>query len=175
VQSAIRSALGIVTIVTIVAIVHGTVAPRTAAAQAAKPTACAFVDTAALLRLTGKQDLFGGPQAMPRDEVPPSHASGCHYLGVMFFLDTAITPESFARVRRGLEARGFFKVQSISGVGDEAYYMWDPKPGNFNAAGVVFRSGSQRVTIAENTPSDSVETMKRLLLEIAKTAAPRAK
>ena len=112
---------------------------------------------------------------MPRDEVPPQHASGCHYVGVMFFLDTAITPESFARVRRGLETRGFFKVQSISGVGDEAYYMWDPKPGNFQAVGVVFRSGSKRVTVAENTPSDSIETMKSLLLSIAKTAAPRVK
>ena len=53
--------------------------------------------------------------------------------------------------------------------------MWDPKPGNNNAVGVVFRSGSKRVTIAENTPSDSVETMKTLLLSIAKTAAPRAR
>lgn len=168
----IRYALGIVAIVTIV---HGTVATSTAAGQAAKPDACAFVDAAALLRLTGEKDLFGGPQAMPRDEVPPNHASGCHFLGIMFFLDTAITPESFARVRRGLETRGFFKVQSISGVGDEAYSMWDPKPGNYSAVGVVFRSGTRRVTIAENTPSDSVETMKKLLLSIAKTAAPRGK
>ena len=165
---AIRNTLGIVTIVTIV---DGTVAPRTAAGQPAKPDACAFVDAAELRRLTGKKDLFGGPQVMPRDEVPPPHASGCHYVGILFFLDTAITPESFTRVRRGLETRGFFKVQSISGVGDEAYYMWDPKPGNFQAVGVVFRSGSKRVTIAENTPSDSVETMKKLLLSIAKTAA----
>jgi hypothetical protein len=67
VQPAIRYALGIVAIVTIV---HGTVAPRTAAAQAAKPDACAFVDAAALLRLTEKKDLFGGPQVMPPDEVP---------------------------------------------------------------------------------------------------------
>ena len=171
-QSAIRHALGMVTIA---AVVHVGVAPRAAAAQAAKPDACAFVDAAAMVGLTGKKDLFGGPQVMPREEVPPSHAGGCHYLGVMFFLDTAITPESFARVRRGLETRGFFKVQSISGVGDEAYYMWDPKPGNNNAVGVVFRSGSKRVTIAENTPSDSVETMKTLLLSIAKTAAPRAR
>ena len=171
-QPAIRHRLGIVIIVTIA---HVTVAPRTAAAQAAKPNACAFVDPAALLRLTGEKDLFGGPQVMPPDEVPPPHASGCHYLGIMFFLDTAITPESFTRVRRGLETRGSFKVQSISGVGDEAYYMWDPKPGNFQAIGVVFRSASKRVTIAENTPSDSVETMKKLLLSIAKTAAPRAK
>ena len=171
-QPTIRHTLGLVTIVTIA---YGTVAPRTAAGQAAKPDACAFVDADELRRLTGKKDLFGGPQVMPRDEVPPPHASGCHYVGIMFFLDTAMTPESFTRVRRGLETRGFFKVQSISGVGDEAYYMWDPKPGNFQAVGVVFRSGSKRVTIAENTPSDSVEMMKKLLLSIAKTAAPRAK
>ena len=169
---AIRHTLGVVTIA---AIVHVTVVPSTAAGQATRPVACAFVDAPELLRLTGKKDLFGGPQVMPRDELPPQHASGCHYLGIMFFLDTAITPESFARVRRGLETRGFFKVQSISGVGDEAYYMWDPKPGNYNAVGVVFRSGNRRVTVAENTPSDSVETMKKLLLSIAKTAAPRAR
>ena len=171
-QPGIRYAFGIVTIA---AIVHSTVAPRSVAAQAAKPDACALVDAPSLLRLVGKKDLFGGPQVMPRDEVPPTHASGCHFLGVLFFLDTAITPESFARVRRGLETRGFFRVQSISGVGDEAYHMWDPKPGTDQAVGVVFRSGSKRVTVAENTPSDSIETMKKLLLSIAKTAAPRVK
>ena len=172
-QPAIRYTLGIVTIVTIV---HVTVAASTAAGQAASPNACAFVDAAELLRLTGKKDVFGeGPRAMPPSELPPNHTSGCNFLGIMFFLDTPMTPESFARVRRGVETRGFFKVQSIAGVGDEAYYEWEAKPRDNRAVGVVFRSGNKRVTIAENTHSDSVEAMKKLLLSIAKTAAPRVK
>lgn len=172
-QPTIRYALGIVTIVTIV---HVTVAPSTAAGQATRPDACAFVDAAELLRLTGRKDIFGqGPRVFDSSELPPNHTSGCNFLGIMFFLDTPITPESFARIRRGVETRGFFKVQSISGLGDEAYYEWEAKPRDNRAVGVVFRSGNKRVTVAENTHSDSVEAMKKLLLSIAKTAAPRVK
>jgi len=171
-QPAIRYALGIVTIVTIV---HVTVAPPTAAAQAASPNACELVDAAEMLKLTGRKDLFGkGPQVQDPSEIP-QYTSGCHFLGILFLLDTAFAPERFARVRRGIETHGTLKAQSISGVGDEAYYEWDPRPGNFQMVGLVFRSGNKRVTIGENTHSDSIETMKKWLLSIAKTAAPRVK
>jgi hypothetical protein len=170
-QSAIHHALGIVTIVMIAQV---TVATRTAA-QAAKPNVCEFVDAAEVLRLTGKKDRFGrGPQVQDPSEIP-QYTGGCHFLGILFFLDTPITPEAFGRVRRGIETRGSLKAQSISGVGDEAYYVWDPKPGDFRMVGVVFRSGNKRITIGENTPSDSIETMKKLLLSIAKTTVPRVK
>ena len=38
------------------------------------------------------------------------------------------TPESFARSRRPTSDRS--NVESISGLGDEAYYLWDVKPGD---------------------------------------------
>ena len=174
-QPASRHTLGIVTIVTIIAIVHGTVAPRTAAAQAAKADACALVDAPALLRLTGRTDIFKGPQLMDPSEIP-QYTSGCHFVGIEFFLDTPFTPESFARVRRAHETtRGPFKVQSVSGLGDEAYYLWDTRPGKPRSVGLEFRLGNKRVIVAEDTHSDSIETMKKLLLSIAKTAAPRVK
>ena len=126
---AIRYALGVVTIVTIVDV---TVATPTAAAQAAKPDACEFVDAAEVLKLTGREDAFGkGPQVQDPSEIP-QYTSGCHF-------------------------------------------QWDPRPGTFRSVGLVFRSGNKRVIIGEETHSDSIETMKKLLLSIAKTAAPRVK
>src|SRR5688500_17008120 len=117
VYPAIRYALGIVTIATIV---HVTVATRTAAAQAAKPNACELVDAAELLKLTGRKDAFGkGPQVQDPSEIP-QYTSGCHFLGILFLLDTPFAPERFARARRSAETGGVLKVRSISGVGDEA-------------------------------------------------------
>ena len=91
---AIRHALGFVTIVTIV---HFTVATPTAVGQAAKPNACELVDAAELLKLTGRKDRFGkGPQVQDPTEIP-QHTSGCDFLGILFLLDTPFAPERFAR------------------------------------------------------------------------------
>jgi len=171
VQPAIRFALGILTIAT----VHGIVATPIAAAQAAKPNACELVDAAEVARVTGRKDRFGrGPQVQDPSEIP-QNTSGCDFLGILFLLDTPFTPERFARARQATQSGGLLKVESISGVGDEAYYEWDPRPGDFRAVGLVFRRGNTRVTLGENMPADSIETMKKWLLSIAKTAVPRVK
>lgn len=171
----IRHALGVATLVSAVTIVHATVAAPAAAAQAPPPNTCELVDAAQMLQLTGRKDRFGtGPQVQDPSEIP-QYTSGCHFLGIAVLLDTPFPPERFARARRATETGGLLKVQSISGVGDEAHYERDPRPGNFRAVGLVFRSGTTRVTIAENTPADSIETVKKWLLAIAKTAAPKVK
>ena len=160
---------------TIVTIAHITVATPSAGAQAARPNACGLVDATQVLTLTGRTDLFGkGPQVQDPSEIP-QYTSGCHFLEILFLLDSPFPPERFARARRSTETGGLLTVQSVSGVGDEAYYEWDPRPGDFRLVGLVFRSGNTRVTIADNIPSDSIETMKKWLLPIAKTAASRVK
>ena len=170
-QPATRFALGILAIAT----VHGTVATPVAAAQAAKPNACELVDAAEILRVTGRKDLFKrGPQVQDPSEIP-QNTSGCHFVGILFLLDTPFTPERFARARQAAQSGSVLKVQSISGVGDEAYYEWDPKPGDNREVGLVFRSGNTRITIADNTHADSIATLKTWLLPIAKTAASRVK
>ena len=171
-QPAIRFALGTITVATLV---HAAGATPSAAAQAAKPNACELVDTAELLRITGRKDRFGrGPQVQDPSEIP-QNTSGCHFLGILYLLDTPFPPERFARARQATQSGGLLKVEPVSGVGDEAYYEWDPRPGDFRTVGLVFRRGNTRVTLGENMPSDSIETMKKWLLAIAKTAVPKVR
>ena len=164
----IRYTLGIATAV------HVTVAP-TASAQAARPNACALVDAPELIRLTGRKDFSGrGPKLSPPSEVPAPDMSLCHFLGVTFALRNNMTAERFARIRRSHEA-GSWKVQSISGLGDEAFSLWDPSPGSRKSVLIDFRSGSKQVSLEDVVPSDSVEATKKLLLSIAKSIAPRVR
>ena len=144
----------------------------TAAGQAASPKACALFDAAELKRLTGRKDVLGqGPQA---DETPAKGLSECEFLDLHFALTSNMTPEWFQRTRDG-EVKTGMKVQPVSGVGDEAYYLWNPKPGSYRAVGIVYRSGSKQLAIGEMLPSDSIEVAKPRLLAIAKLTAPKVR
>ena len=66
-------------------------------------------------------------------------------------------------------------MQSVSGLGDEAYYMWDPRPGSDRNVGVVYRVGGKRVTVGELAASDSIEAAKSMLMQVAKVALPKLK
>ena len=144
--------------------------------DAQTPNVCALVDAAEVLRATGRTDqLKRGPQVQDPTEIP-RHAAGCHFVGVLFVLDTGFTAQRFAAVRQRLEKNtNMFKIQSVSGVGDEAYYEWDSRPGNYRSVVLTFRSGNKRMSIEEQTQSDSVEIVKKWLLPIAKTAASKVK
>ena len=160
----------------IATIVYVGVASPPAAGQAASPNACSLVDAAELQRLTGRKDILGrGPRASSPSELP-NYMSECDFLEMSFTLTSTMTPEWFARNRQQSEARpDRWTVQSTSGLGDEGYYLWDPRPGPYRSVGIVFRVASKQVAIGSMAPSDSVDVMKSKLLSIAKLTIPRMK
>jgi hypothetical protein len=138
-------------------------------AQASPGTACALFEPAELMKLTGRKDVLGqGPEAT---ETPASQRSECTFLEIHFSL-TSTTPEVF-RQTRAQQKR--YTVQPLSGIGDEAYYMWDPRPGAYRNAGIVFRSGRKQLALGELTSSDSLESTKAMLLKVAKLVVPKVK
>jgi hypothetical protein len=156
--------------------VHVGVAVRPAAGQTASPHACSLINAAELQRITGRKDFAG---LSPRPSKPselPAHMSECDFLDMSFTLTNTMTPEWFARNRDQSQTKpDRWKVQSISGLGDEGYYLWDPRPGDNRSVGIVFRSGSKQVAIGDLVPADSIEVVKSQLLSIAKLTVPRLK
>src|SRR5688572_29915796 len=138
--------------------------PLTASAQGAKPDACQYMDAAQMLQLTGRKDDLGrGPQKQDPSEIP-NNTSGCHFLGVLLVLDTPFSAERFARARASIEKTSSYKSQSVSGVGDEAYVTWDPRPGSLRSVHLSFRSGNKRISMEDLVPPDSIETVKKWLI-----------
>jgi hypothetical protein len=169
VQRAARYVFGVLVVGTMVS----STVPPTASAQGAKPDACRYMDAAQMLQLTGRKDSLGtGPQKQDPSDIP-NHTSGCHFLEVLLVLDTPFTAEQFARARASIEKR--YKSQSVSGVGDEAYVTWDPRPGIVRSVHLSFRAGNKRISIEDLVPPDSIETAKKWLIAFGKTAASRAK
>ena len=68
-----------------------------------------------------------------------------------------------------------FKSQTVSGVGDEAYIMWDQRPGNHRSVMLAIRAGNKRISLEDLVLSDSIETVKECIIAMGKTAASRAK
>lgn len=159
----------------IVAITDMAILARTAGAQAAV-NACSLLDAAELKQITKRKDVLGqGPQASNPTDLP-KHMSACEFLNMNLTLTAGMTPESFAQNRQQQEARANrWKVASVSGVGDEAYYVWDPRPGQNRSVGIVLRAKGQQLAIGDTVPSDSIEAMKPILLSIAKQAVLRMK
>ena len=146
----------------------------TAAGQGARPNACALIDAAEVTRLTGTKDVSEKPESVDADFKYPKNKSVCMYADLIFELTTDATPESFARTPRATDSR--FKMQPISGLGDEAYYLWDATPNaGVRSVLIVFRSGSKRVAIERLTTSDSIDVVKKMLLPVARTTVSRAK
>ena len=149
--------------------------PRPAAAQGAKPDACRYMDAAQMLQLTGRKDDLGkGPQKQDPSEIP-NNTSGCHFLEVLLVLNTPFTAQRFASERASIEKIREHKSQTVSGVGDEAYLTWDPRPGSLRSVHLSFRSGNTRIAIEDMVPPDSIETVKKWLIAFGKTAASRAR
>ena len=160
----------------LVSVAANTIPLPTASGQATGPNACALIDAAELMKLTGKKDVLGkGPERSTPDQLP-KHMSQCDFLGFNFTLTTNSSSASFAQVRRDHETKpNRWKVESLSGLGDEAFYMWDPRPGSYRSVGLVFRSGSSMVAVGDQTKSDSIEALKKSLLPVAKHMAARVK
>ena len=160
----------------ITALVHATVAVPSSVAQAADPHACSYFQASDLLQITGRKDLLGqGPQASKPGETAAG-TTECDFLDVSMTVTSNMTPAWFARDRKVSEDNPTrWKVQSVSGLGDEAYYMWDPRPGSNRNVGIVYRAGGKRVSVGELTDSDSIEPAKQMLMKIAKLALPKLK
>ena len=168
-----RSAFGFTLGIT--ALVQVTVAVPVAVGQA-DPHACSYFQASDLLRITGRKDLSGqGPQASKPGETRAG-TTECDFLNVSMTVTSNMTPAWFARDRKVSEdAPDKWKVQSVSGLGDEAYYMWDPRPGSDRNVGIVYRAGGKRVSVGEMAASDSMESAKQMLMQIAKLALPKLK
>ena len=172
----LRKTLGI--LMTVQAMIALSTAGAQSAAKAAPavqeggPTACSIINADELKRLTGLKDWLGkGPVPADPSEVPKG-VSECEYLGLSFSLTSSMTPKWFDDTRTGQVKNGT-KTQPVSGVGDDAYYWWDPKPGSLRQVGIAFRTGSHRLVIMDMTSSDSVEVVKPQLLAVAKATAPK--
>jgi hypothetical protein len=153
-------------------IAHALAVASPASAQSAGPTACSIIDANELKRLTGAQDLLKkGPVPTDPSELPKGR-SECEYLGLTVSLSSPIARESFDGTRGSL-TKGGTKVEQISGVGDDAFYWWDPKPGTMRQVGIAVRSGTHQLTVLDLTSADSIAAVKPRLLAVAKSLVPK--
>lgn len=143
-----------------------------AVAQAGGPTACSIINAEELKRITGLKDILKtGPQPTDPSELPKGR-SECEYLGLTFSVSSPTPKEYFDRTRAS-QAKGGMKVETAAGVGDDAFYWWDPKPGTMQQLGIAVRAGKWQLTVLDLTSSDSIATVKPRLLAIAKALAPK--
>ena len=170
-----RSAFGFTLGVSV--ILQVTVAASASDAQAADPHACTYFQASDLLKITGRKDVLGeGPQASKPGETAAG-TTECDFLSISMTVTSNMTPAWFARDKTMLEkSPDRWKVESVSGLGDEAYYMWDPRPGSNRNVGIVYRAGGKRVSVGELAESsDSIASAKPMLMQIAKLALPKLK
>ena len=145
---------------------------KAAAAAGSGPTACSIIDADELKRLTGLEDVLKqGPVAADPSDLPAGRTE-CEYLGYTFALSSPATRESFDQ-SRGIAAKGGTKVESAPGVGDDAFYWWDPGPGRLQQVGIAVRSGNYQLSILDMASSDSIAVVKPRLLTVARSLVPK--
>ena len=150
--------------------------PSVAEAQGGPGHACSLVDAAQWRTITGRKD-FGnqGLQASTPEQLKAG-VTECDYLTISLTQTSDMTAERFARTRKSSEQNpDRWKTESISGLGDEAYYMWDPRPGAFRSVGLLFRTAGKQIAMGTQAPSDSIPATKQMLLTLAKATAPKVK
>ena len=87
-------------------------------------------------------------------------------------LSSPVSTDEFARTRAS-QAKGGTKAETAAGVGDDAFYWWDPKPGSLNQVGIAVRAGNRQLTVLDMTSSDSIASTKPRLLAVAKSLVPK--
>ena len=144
-----------------------------ARAQSGEPTACSIINTDEVKRVSGLKDILKlGPQLTDPADLPKGR-SECEYLGLTFSLSSLAKPKEYFDQTRASQAKGGMKVESAPGVGDDAFYWWDPKPGTMLQLGIAVRAGNRQLTVLDLTSSDSIPAVKGRLLAIAKAVAPK--
>ena len=157
----------------IAAVVQVTVAAPVALGQAADPHACSYFQASDLLRITGRKDEIGQGLRASKPGETRAGTTECDFLSISMTVTSNMTPAWFARDRKMSEdTPDKWKVQSVSGLGDEAYYMRDPRPGSNRNVGLVYRAGGKRVSVGEMVSADQMEATKSMLMEIARLALP---
>jgi hypothetical protein len=149
-------------------------AALTAAAQGTTQTACSLINAEELKRLTELKDILNrGPVPSDPSETPKG-VTECEFLGFSFSLTSPMTRTWFDDTRKD-QVKSGAKVEPISGVGDDAYYWWDPKPGSLKQVGIAFRAGASRLVIMDMVSSDSIEAAKPMLLKVARYTVPKVR
>ena len=175
-QPSIRFSLGMLIVApALAAVSHPTArieTRTTPAGQASSLTACSVIDAEQLKRLTGRKDVLKRGPMKGAPASPAEGRTGCSYLGFILELNAPAKREWFDETRSFLVKSGT-KIQPVSGVGDGAYYWWDPRPGYSRPVGMVLRAGTNGLMIMDMTSSDSVEVVKPELLTVAKAIVPK--
>ena len=166
----LRSVLGITALLRIALMVP------TASGQAANQHACSLVQTSDLLQITGRKDVLGEGLRASKPGETAEGVTECDFLSISMTLTQNMTPAWFARNRKMTEDNPKqWKVESVSGLGDEAYWMWDPRPGANRNVGIVFRAGTKGMAVGELSSADSIASSKAMLMQVAKSLLPKMK
>ena len=131
--------------------------------------ACSLVSEAEIQRITGTTNRMNTP---PSRADTPSGGSQCNYVGLDIALTPGVNAQNFQTNRKSAAQQRNTTTEPLAGVGDEAYYYVRTRTSSSNV-GVVFRVGTQQVALGDSVPSDSVETFKPKLVELAKIAAAK--
>ena len=137
--------------------------------QSAAPHACSLLSDADIARVTGNPNRFKVP--IQRSELP-SGLTQCNYYALDLALTPRMTPQSFASTRKAQEGGKNVTIESVSGVGDEAYFYVRSRRST-NNVGIIVRAGQYQVALGNLIPADSVAWFKPKLVELAKLAVTK--
>jgi hypothetical protein len=133
--------------------------------------ACSLFTDDDIARITGRRAAVKWPA--DTSALPSGHTE-CHWVNLGAALTPKVTPEQFAATRKRQEAAKNMTVASVSGVGDEAYFM-ERASRTDHQVGIVFRVGQYQLALSDMLAPDSVAWLKPKLVELAKFAAPKLK
>ena len=133
--------------------------------------ACSLFTDADIARITGRRAAH--PFPADTSALPGGHTE-CHWVNLGAALTPNVTPQNFGATRKQQETAKNTTIESVSSVGDEAYF-WDRRAGGDQYVGIVFRVGQYQLALSDMLPADSVAWFKPKLVELAKFAAPKLK
>ena len=149
---------------------------RAATAQATRDAsgvvhACSLFTDADIARITGRR----APITFPADtSALPSGHTECHWVNLGAALTPNVTAQLFEATRKQQVSAKNTTIESVSGVGDEAYF-WQRRAGGDEYVGIVFRVGQYQLALSDMLPPDSVAWLKPKLVELGKFATPKLK
>lgn len=139
--------------------------------QVAAADACSLLSAAEMKQITGRENPLNLPPSRADPADLPKGVSECSYLGIDLSLTSQMTREWFDATRKD-QVKSGEKVTPVSGVGDEAYF-WERPGGSDSQVGIAMRVGQQRLAMQDMVRPDSVESVKPILLALAKAAAAK--
>ena len=135
---------------------------------ASTQTACTVLSPKEIEQLSKRANQFN---LNPEVDVVSKTMTECHYLDFDLQLTQGMTREAFDATRSSQVKMGH-KIESVAGVGDDAYF-WERPNGEYGLVAIALRAGQSRFSIQYMGGPDSVKVMKPVLLALAKAAAPK--